>query len=46
MLYVDASNVKAVKLYIDLGFTLNHIDRAYTGDIAPYNGDTPPVSPN
>ena len=35
MLYVDASNAPAVKLYIDLGFTLNHIDRAYTGDIAP-----------
>jgi len=35
MLYVDASNAPAVKLYVELGFTVNHIDRAYTGDIAP-----------
>jgi len=41
MLYVDASNVRAVKLYVDLGFTLNHIDRAYTGDIPAYSGDAP-----
>lgn len=34
MLYVDATNAPAVKLYVDLGFTVNHIDRAYTGDIA------------
>ncbi|MCU4183635.1 mycothiol synthase [Acidiferrimicrobium sp. IK] len=34
MLYVDAGNAPAVKLYIDLGFVVNHIDRAYTGDIA------------
>ena len=33
MLYVDATNSPAVKLYVDLGFTVNHIDRAYTGDI-------------
>jgi mycothiol synthase len=35
MLYVDAANTPAVKLYVELGFTVNHIDRAYTGDIAP-----------
>jgi mycothiol synthase len=48
MLYVDAGNVRAVKLYIDLGFTLNHIDRAYTGDIPAYTGtgDIAPASPN
>jgi ribosomal protein S18 acetylase RimI-like enzyme len=33
-LYVDATNVPALKLYVDLGFTVNHIDRAYTGDVA------------
>jgi mycothiol synthase len=35
MLYVDATNTPAVKLYVELGFTVNHIDRAYTGDVAP-----------
>ena len=30
MLYVDAANAPAVKLYVDLGFTLDHVDRAYT----------------
>jgi mycothiol synthase len=35
MLYVDAANRRAVKLYVDLGFTVDHIDRAYTGDVAP-----------
>jgi mycothiol synthase len=33
MLYVDATNRPAVKLYIDLGFTVNHIDQAFVGDI-------------
>lgn len=34
MLYVDASNEPAVSLYEALGFTVDHTDRAYTGDIA------------
>ncbi|HUE58163.1 MAG TPA: mycothiol synthase [Acidimicrobiales bacterium] len=33
MLYVDADNTKAVKLYVDMGFVINHIDQAYVGDI-------------
>jgi len=35
MLYVDAANTAARALYDQLGFTLNHIDRAYTADVAP-----------
>jgi mycothiol synthase len=35
MLYVDATNAPAVKLYIDLGFVINHLDQAYVGDIKP-----------
>jgi mycothiol synthase len=35
MLYVDATNGPAVKLYVDLGFVVNHLDQAYVGDIAP-----------
>jgi mycothiol synthase len=33
MLYVDASNIPAVHLYEKLGFTIEHIDRAYGGEI-------------
>jgi mycothiol synthase len=33
MLYVDAGNTGAVKLYEQLGFTVDHIDRAYVGDV-------------
>jgi mycothiol synthase len=35
MLYVDADNDPAVHLYESIGFTLDHVDRAYVGDIAP-----------
>jgi mycothiol synthase len=44
-LYVDASNAQAVKLYVGLGFTVNHIDRAYIGDIPAYASGTGPASP-
>ncbi|MDQ6945589.1 MAG: mycothiol synthase [Actinomycetota bacterium] len=33
MLYVDGDNTAALHLYEDLGFTVDHIDRAYTADI-------------
>ncbi|HEX3542115.1 MAG TPA: mycothiol synthase [Acidimicrobiales bacterium] len=42
MLYVDAANRSAVKLYIDLGFDMDHIDRAYVGDVLPAAGRRPP----
>ena len=35
MLYVDADNVSALRLYEKLGFTLDHVDQAYVGDVAP-----------
>jgi mycothiol synthase len=35
MLYVDAANTRAVRLYVDMGFVVNHLDQAYVGDIAP-----------
>ncbi|MBV9412342.1 MAG: GNAT family N-acetyltransferase, partial [Acidimicrobiia bacterium] len=34
MLYVDAANAGAVHVYEKLGFTIDHVDRAYTGDVA------------
>src|SRR5438270_2367107 len=33
MLYVDRTNANAVKLYEDLGFAIDHVDRAYTADV-------------
>ncbi|MGH9132205.1 MAG: mycothiol synthase, partial [Acidimicrobiales bacterium] len=34
MLYVDSVNVAALSLYRDLGFGVDHTDRAYVGDVA------------
>ena len=48
MLYVDADNTRAVKLYVDMGFVVNHLDQAYVGDIAPRParpGPPPPARP-
>lgn len=35
MLYVDRDNTGARALYKSLGFADDHVDRAYTGDVAP-----------
>ena len=35
MLYVDADNTGARRLYDQLGFTLHHTDRSYRGEVTP-----------
>jgi mycothiol synthase len=35
MLYVDSDNAGARRLYEELGFAVDHVDRAYVGDVTP-----------
>ena len=34
MLYVDSDNIGARRLYQELGFATDHVDRAYVGDVS------------
>ena len=45
MLYVDRDNREARGLYFALGFTDDHLDRAYTGDVAPTGAAPGSASP-
>ncbi|MGH9226261.1 MAG: mycothiol synthase [Acidimicrobiales bacterium] len=44
MLYVDRDNAPAVRLYESMGFTVDHVDQAYTGDVYPR--PTPTIEPS
>ncbi len=35
MLYVDGDNTAALTMYGDLGFTIDHTNRAFVGTVAP-----------
>jgi mycothiol synthase len=41
MLYVDAANVPAMRLYESLGFTVHTTDRSFVGEVAATNTDAP-----
>ncbi|MEY2469655.1 MAG: mycothiol synthase, partial [Actinomycetota bacterium] len=41
MLYVDATNTKALDMYLAMGFTVHHVDRNYVGAATPTNAPTP-----
>ena len=45
MLYVDGQNVAALRLYEHLGFSVDHVDRAYTADVDPGAADAAQGAP-
>lgn len=45
MLWVDLSNEAALRLYRSMGFTMHHLDRAYTGEVLA-GGSSNPLDPD